>query len=175
MRFTVATYNIHKGFTQLNRRMVIHELRERLHGLSADILLLQEVVGVHRGHAPTEQGPEHTVHQSARPAIHQRQSGGDQRVVRGSEPDLLGEGEAQNHPRFAVVGQSLPGRAVDQCIEVGEPPQRLARDGDRERPVGRREVADRGGCGLEGLPAAKHRIEQLQRRAARSKPFNAWH
>ena len=51
MRFTVATYNIHKGFTQLNRRMVIHELRERLHGLSADILLLQEVVGVHRGHA----------------------------------------------------------------------------------------------------------------------------
>jgi endonuclease/exonuclease/phosphatase family metal-dependent hydrolase len=51
MRFTVATYNIHKGFTQLNRRMVIHELRERLHGLSADILFLQEVVGVHRGHA----------------------------------------------------------------------------------------------------------------------------
>ena len=51
MRFTIATYNIHKGFTQLNRRMVIHELRERLHGLAADILLLQEVVGVHRGHA----------------------------------------------------------------------------------------------------------------------------
>ena len=35
MRFTVATYNIHKGFSHLNRRMVIHELRERLHGLSA--------------------------------------------------------------------------------------------------------------------------------------------
>jgi endonuclease/exonuclease/phosphatase family metal-dependent hydrolase len=51
MRFTVATFNIHKGFTQLNRRMVIHELRDRLHGLSADILFLQEVVGVHRGHA----------------------------------------------------------------------------------------------------------------------------
>ena len=32
MRFTVATYNIHKGFSHLNRRMVIHELRERLHG-----------------------------------------------------------------------------------------------------------------------------------------------
>ena len=51
MRFTVATYNIHKGFTQLKRRMVIHELREQLHGLSADILFLQEVVGCHRGHA----------------------------------------------------------------------------------------------------------------------------
>ena len=51
MRFTVATYNIHKGFTQLNRRMVIHELRERLAGLDADILFLQEVIGVHERHA----------------------------------------------------------------------------------------------------------------------------
>ncbi len=51
MRFTVATYNIHKGFSQLNRRMVIHELRERLVGLDADILFLQEVVGVHERHA----------------------------------------------------------------------------------------------------------------------------
>jgi endonuclease/exonuclease/phosphatase family metal-dependent hydrolase len=51
MRFTVATYNIHKGFSHLTRRVVIHELRERLHGLSADILFLQEVQGVHRRHA----------------------------------------------------------------------------------------------------------------------------
>ena len=50
-RFTVATYNIHKGFSQLTRRMVIHELRERLHGLAADILFLQEVQGVHDRHA----------------------------------------------------------------------------------------------------------------------------
>ena len=51
MRFTVATYNIHKGFSHLARRMVIHELRDRLHGLSADILFLQEVQGAHRRHA----------------------------------------------------------------------------------------------------------------------------
>jgi len=51
MRFTVATYNIHKGFTHLTRRMVIHELRDKLHGLAADILFLQEVQGVHRRHA----------------------------------------------------------------------------------------------------------------------------
>ena len=51
MHFTVATYNIHKGFSQLNRRMVIHELRERLAGLDADILFLQEVEGVHERHA----------------------------------------------------------------------------------------------------------------------------
>src|SRR4029453_10676229 len=55
MRFTVATYNIHKGFTQLSRRMVIHELRDRLHGLAADIVFLQEVVGVHRGRAARHQ------------------------------------------------------------------------------------------------------------------------
>jgi endonuclease/exonuclease/phosphatase family metal-dependent hydrolase len=51
MRFTIATYNIHKGFTQLNRRMVIHELRDRLIGLDPDILFLQEVVGGHARHA----------------------------------------------------------------------------------------------------------------------------
>ena len=51
MRFTVATYNIHKGFSHLTRRMVIHELREKLHGLATDILFLQEVQGVHRRHA----------------------------------------------------------------------------------------------------------------------------
>ena len=50
MRFTIATYNIHKGFPQFTRRMVIHELRERLHGLSADILFLQEVLGTHDRH-----------------------------------------------------------------------------------------------------------------------------
>ena len=51
MRFTVATYNIHKGFSQLNRRMVIHELKDKLHGLAADVLFLQEVLGANDRHA----------------------------------------------------------------------------------------------------------------------------
>ena len=51
MRFTIATYNIHKGFSHLKRRMVIHELREKLHGLDADILFLQEVQGANERHA----------------------------------------------------------------------------------------------------------------------------
>ena len=51
MKFTVATFNIHKGFSHLTRRMVIHELKEKLHGLSADVLFLQEVQGVHHRHA----------------------------------------------------------------------------------------------------------------------------
>lgn len=44
----VATYNIHKGFSFFNRRMVIHELRERLRMLGADLVFLQEVLGEHQ-------------------------------------------------------------------------------------------------------------------------------
>ena len=51
MRFTVATYNIHKGFSGFFRRVVIHELRERMHGLDADLVFLQEVQGVNSRHA----------------------------------------------------------------------------------------------------------------------------
>ena len=51
MDLHVATYNIHKGFSHFNRRMVIHELRERLRTLGADIVFLQEVQGTHERHA----------------------------------------------------------------------------------------------------------------------------
>ena len=51
MRLTVATYNIHKGFAGFMKRVVVQELRERLKGLDADIVFLQEVQGVHNRHA----------------------------------------------------------------------------------------------------------------------------
>jgi endonuclease/exonuclease/phosphatase family metal-dependent hydrolase len=41
----VVTYNIHKGLSLFNRRLVIHELRDRLRALAADIVFLQEVQG----------------------------------------------------------------------------------------------------------------------------------
>jgi endonuclease/exonuclease/phosphatase family metal-dependent hydrolase len=47
----VTTYNIHKGFSQFNRKMMVHELRERLRHLNPDIVFLQEVQGLHLGHA----------------------------------------------------------------------------------------------------------------------------
>lgn len=50
-RLRVCTYNIHKGFSQFNRRMMVHELRERLRQLDSDIVFLQEVQGLHLGHA----------------------------------------------------------------------------------------------------------------------------
>jgi endonuclease/exonuclease/phosphatase family metal-dependent hydrolase len=48
---TIATYNIHKGFSYFNQRVVLHELRERLHELDADIVFLQEVQGEHNFHS----------------------------------------------------------------------------------------------------------------------------
>lgn len=60
---TIATYNIHKGFSQFNRRVVLHDLRERLRELDADIVFLQEVQGEHARHALRHAnypaGPQH--------------------------------------------------------------------------------------------------------------------
>ena len=44
----VATYNIHKGVSHspsLRRRATVHEMRQRLHELQADVVFLQEVQG----------------------------------------------------------------------------------------------------------------------------------
>ncbi|MBI2752065.1 MAG: endonuclease/exonuclease/phosphatase family protein [Betaproteobacteria bacterium] len=46
----VATLNIHKGLSQFNRRMVIHELQEGLRALDPDLVFLQEVQGVNQRH-----------------------------------------------------------------------------------------------------------------------------
>jgi endonuclease/exonuclease/phosphatase family metal-dependent hydrolase len=47
----IATYNIHKGLSFFNRRLVIHEVRERLRRLDADLVFLQEVQGDPDRHA----------------------------------------------------------------------------------------------------------------------------
>lgn len=47
----VVTLNIHKGLSQFNRRVVIHELREGLRALQPDLAFLQEVQGLNQRHA----------------------------------------------------------------------------------------------------------------------------
>ena len=49
--FSVLSFNIHKGFSPLNRRVIVHDLRARLHALSPDIVMLQEVQDAHSSHA----------------------------------------------------------------------------------------------------------------------------
>jgi endonuclease/exonuclease/phosphatase family metal-dependent hydrolase len=49
-RFTVLTVNIHMGFTALNRHFILPELREAVRSVSADVVFLQEVHGIHERH-----------------------------------------------------------------------------------------------------------------------------
>jgi len=46
----VLTVNIHKGFTFFNRKFILHELREAVRSVGADVVFLQEVTGTHARH-----------------------------------------------------------------------------------------------------------------------------
>ena len=60
----IATYNIHKGFSQFNQRLVLHELREQLRIMQPDVVFLQEVQGLHELHAEQhEDWPEQSQHE----------------------------------------------------------------------------------------------------------------
>ena len=43
----ILTYNIHKGFSIGNARFILHEIRDALQHISADIVFLQEIQGAH--------------------------------------------------------------------------------------------------------------------------------
>ncbi|MES2184360.1 MAG: endonuclease/exonuclease/phosphatase family protein [Pseudomonadota bacterium] len=49
--FKVLTVNIHKGFTTFNRKFILHELRDAVRGVAADVVFLQEVLGTHARHS----------------------------------------------------------------------------------------------------------------------------
>ena len=51
VKLRVVTLNIHKGLSQFNRRMVIHELRDGLRLIKPDLVFLQEVAGDNQRHA----------------------------------------------------------------------------------------------------------------------------
>jgi endonuclease/exonuclease/phosphatase family metal-dependent hydrolase len=46
----LLSLNLHKGFSTFGRRFVLHELRDAIRGISADIVCLQEVLGQHDRH-----------------------------------------------------------------------------------------------------------------------------
>jgi endonuclease/exonuclease/phosphatase family metal-dependent hydrolase len=50
-RLKVLTVNTHKGFTAFNRRFMLHELRDAVRHVQADVVFLQEVMGTHARHA----------------------------------------------------------------------------------------------------------------------------
>ena len=50
-RLRVLTVNTHKGFAFMSRRFVLHELRDAVRAVGADVVFLQEVQGEHTGHS----------------------------------------------------------------------------------------------------------------------------
>ncbi|MCX7627783.1 MAG: endonuclease/exonuclease/phosphatase family protein [Methylophilaceae bacterium] len=56
---SIATFNIHKGVTSFNARLVLHEQRELIRRLQADIVFLQEVRGEHAHHPRSFNGAQH--------------------------------------------------------------------------------------------------------------------
>jgi endonuclease/exonuclease/phosphatase family metal-dependent hydrolase len=49
-QLTVMTVNIHKGFTFFNRRFILPELRDAVRKVGADVVFMQEVLGMHDEH-----------------------------------------------------------------------------------------------------------------------------
>ena len=47
----VMTVNTHKGFTALNRKFILPELRDAVRTVGADVVFLQEVLGTHSRHS----------------------------------------------------------------------------------------------------------------------------
>jgi endonuclease/exonuclease/phosphatase family metal-dependent hydrolase len=59
MKLRVLTYNMHKGFCFYSRQYVLRELREAIRSVDADVVFLQEVMGVHPARvAVTNLGPQ---------------------------------------------------------------------------------------------------------------------
>lgn len=50
LSFKVLTVNTHKGFTFFNRKFILHELRDAVRSVGADVVFLQEVQGSHEKH-----------------------------------------------------------------------------------------------------------------------------
>src|SRR3982750_2923245 len=51
LKLTILTVNTHKGFGFFNRRFILHELRDAVRSVSADLVFLQEVLGLHEVHS----------------------------------------------------------------------------------------------------------------------------
>ncbi|TSA49232.1 MAG: EEP domain-containing protein [Nitrosomonadales bacterium] len=55
----IATFNIHKGVTSFNARLVLRQQRELIRRVQADIVFLQEVRGEHARHQRLHPGSQH--------------------------------------------------------------------------------------------------------------------
>ena len=166
------------GETQVERRTADHRAPRRRHDVASPcrvpaLLDRSRKRGFVRRTDPTpKQGPEHAMDQAPRPTLDQRECGRDQRMVGNVQGQPLGERKPEHRPRLGVVRQWQPRRAVDQCVEFGQPPQGLPRDRERKRPI---LVGDPLRGPVERLSAPKNGVEQPERGSARTQSFDrAW-
>jgi endonuclease/exonuclease/phosphatase family metal-dependent hydrolase len=124
VRFTVATYNIHKGFSQLNRRMVIHELKEKLHGLAVDVLFLQEVLGANARHAVRyHEWPVRPQHEFIADSVWQEVAyGKNAEYQHGHHGNaLLSRFAMRNHENVDISAHAFEERGMLHCeLDLGE-------------------------------------------------------
>lgn len=135
----IVTYNIHKGFSHFNRRMVLHELREHLRVLDADIIFLQEVQGENSSSAKRHQNyptlPQHEFlaeqlwphHAYGMNAVYDEGHHGNAilsryPIVRWDNQDISAhrfESRGLLHCEISVPGEGKPGKGhVLHCICV---------------------------------------------------------
>ena len=129
MRFTVATYNIHKGFTQLNRRMVIHELRDR----SARALRRHPVSAGGRRRPPRHAARHVDWPTEAAARIHRRHRSGTRSRTAGRRSSRHGHHGNAMLSRYPIVEQENLDISAHAFESRGLPPLR-----DRARSEARR-------------------------------------
>lgn len=133
----ILTVNTHKGFALFNRRFVLHELREAVRGVGADIVFLQEVQGAHALRERRVAGWPRTTHYEfladtiwpqfayGRNAVYPQGDHGNALlskfpILRYHNHDVsIGrvEGRGLLHAEIQVPGSALPLHAV--CVHLG--------------------------------------------------------
>ncbi len=114
---TIATFNIHKGLSPLNRKLVIHDVRDKLHAFDADIVLLQEVQGAHAKHEkrfdgwPSLPQHEHLAHGRYRDIVYganaTHRQGDHGNAILSSYPIISWVNHDVSHHRFESRGHLL--------------------------------------------------------------------
>ena len=123
MKLRIVTYNIHKGFSQFNRRMMVHELRDELRDLGADIVFLQEVQGQHQRNARRfHNWPEAPQYEFLADSVWQDHAYGRNAVY---DNGHHGNAILSRYPILSAENQDISGHAMErrgilQCV-VGLP------------------------------------------------------
>ena len=108
------------------------------------------------------------------PACQHGQTGRHHSMRRGFQTQDLHQHDRQHRPHLGVISKWLARRAVDQRIEIDPPAQHFARDRACQCSVGFAPHARQSstGCLIECFPSAQHRVDKVERRAARGKSGN---